>query len=161
ALGVAEGLHEYYRNSDIFFMANYAQTVNVIGCIKVTPTAADFATTGLVLEMYRHHYGTIPIEVSGATGDLDVAAAWTDDKKAITFAIVNPDSSDEQVTADFGSVSLKPNVTQWVISNPDPESYNTPGETPNVVIKEKKVEIKNSDFVVPAYSVNLYRLEVR
>ena len=39
-LGVARGLHEYFRHSDLFFMANYAQTVNVIGCIKTTRTAA-------------------------------------------------------------------------------------------------------------------------
>ena len=36
ALGIAAGLHEYVRQSDIVFMANYAQTVNVIGCIKTT-----------------------------------------------------------------------------------------------------------------------------
>ena len=36
------GLHEYFRNSDIIDMANYAQTVNVIGCIKTTKTHADF-----------------------------------------------------------------------------------------------------------------------
>ena len=37
ALGIAAGLHEYYRQSDIVFMAQYAQTVNVIGAIKTTP----------------------------------------------------------------------------------------------------------------------------
>lgn len=161
ALGIAEGLDEYFRNSDIFFMANYAQTVNVIGCIKVTPTAADFATTGLVLKMYRHHYGTIPVEVFGDTGDMDVAAAWTDDKNAITLAIVNPDSTPQELTANFGQTSVKPGATRWVIANPDPESYNTPGQTPNVVIKESKVNVENSTFTAPAYSVNLYRLEVR
>ncbi|MBM3310219.1 MAG: hypothetical protein FJY80_01795, partial [Candidatus Aminicenantes bacterium] len=40
ALGVAAGLHEYFRNSDIIFMANYAQTVNVIGAIKTSKTEA-------------------------------------------------------------------------------------------------------------------------
>jgi alpha-L-arabinofuranosidase len=35
-LGIAAGLHEMARDSDIMFMANYAQTVNVIGCIKTT-----------------------------------------------------------------------------------------------------------------------------
>ena len=33
ALGTAAALHEMVRNSDLFFMANYAQTVNVIGAI--------------------------------------------------------------------------------------------------------------------------------
>ncbi len=91
-LGVAEGLHELYRNSDLFYIANYAQTVNVLGCIKVTTTAAAFESTGLVLELYRNHFGTIPIAVSGTGNNLDVSAAWADDKKAITVAIVNPNS---------------------------------------------------------------------
>ena len=34
ALGIAAGLHEYARQSDIIFMANYAQTVNVIGASR-------------------------------------------------------------------------------------------------------------------------------
>lgn len=160
ALGIAEGLHEYYRNSDLFFMANYAQTVNVIGCIKVTPTASAFETTGLVLELYRRHYGTIPVEVSGDQGDLDVAAAWVDDKKAITLSIVNPDSTPQQVKVDFGPASLSSEASLWVISNPDPDSYNTPGRPQNVAIRESKVNIENSTFSVPAYSVNLYRLKV-
>ena len=40
ALGIAAGMHEYTRQSDIMFMANYAQTVNVIGCIKTDETDA-------------------------------------------------------------------------------------------------------------------------
>ena len=61
ALGIADGLHEYFRQSDIIFMANYAQTVNVIGAIKTSKTAAVLDTTGVVLELYRNHYGTIPV----------------------------------------------------------------------------------------------------
>jgi alpha-N-arabinofuranosidase len=161
ALGVAEGLHEYFRNSDLFFMANYAQTVNVIGCIKVTPTASAFETTGLVLELYRRHYGTIPIEVSGSTGNLNVAAAWTDAHKAITLAIVNPGPSDEPVSVDFSGVALQPDAVRWVISNPDPESYNEPGQPPKVTIQQDTINVKDRVFTAPADSVNLYRLEVR
>lgn len=161
ALGIAEGLHEYYRNSDLFFMANYAQTVNVIGCIKATPTASAFESTGLVLEMYRHHYGTIPMGVSGDEGDLDVAAAWTSDKKAITLAIVNPDAGAQTVKADFGQTRLKSTASEWVISNPDPNSYNTPGGPEKISIQERKAKIENSAFEVPGYSVNLYRISLR
>jgi alpha-N-arabinofuranosidase len=161
ALGVAEGLHEYFRNSDLFFMANYAQTVNVIGCIKATSTASAFETTGLVLELYRRHYGTIPIEVAGHTGNLDVAAAWTGDHKAITLAIVNPGMDDEQISVDCGGVVLKPDAWRWVISNPDPESYNAPGQPPEVTIKQDKVNAKDLVFTAPACSVNLYQLQIR
>ncbi len=161
ALGVAEGLHEYFRNSDLFFMANYAQTVNVIGCIKTTSTAAAFETTGLVLELYRRHYGTIPMEVSGPTGNLDITAAWTEDQKAITLAIVNPGPGTESVSVDFGGVVVKLDAVRWMISNPDPESYNEPGQPPKVTIKQDRVNVKDLVFAVPPCSVNLYRLQVR
>ena len=61
ALGVAAGLHEYFRNTDIIQMAHYAQTVNVIGCIKTTKTDAFLSTTALPLMLYRQHFGTTPV----------------------------------------------------------------------------------------------------
>jgi alpha-N-arabinofuranosidase len=160
-LGAAEGLHELYRNSDLIYLADYAQTVNVLGCIKATTTAAAFESTGLVLDLYRNHFGTIPIAVSGVSDNLDVAAAWTDDKKAITVAIVNPDSDEKHVTLDLSGVSVKKNTTCWMITNPDPESFNEPGKQPVIVIKKKDVTVTKSGVVVPSYSVSLYRLEVR
>ena len=89
-LGIAAGLHELFRNSDLFFMANYAQTVNVMGAIKTTATEAELETTGLVLKLYRHHFGTTPVEVSGSYEPLDIAAAWTEDGTGITLGVVNP-----------------------------------------------------------------------
>lgn len=75
ALAIGTGLHEMIRNSDMVFMANYAQTVNVIGCIKTIKTDAAFATTGLALKLYRNHLGSLPVAVSGNVEPLDVAAA--------------------------------------------------------------------------------------
>lgn len=56
-LGIAAALHEMFRNSDIFEMALYAQTVNVIGALKATRTTSFFETTGLVLKQYRELWG--------------------------------------------------------------------------------------------------------
>ena len=87
ALGIARGLHEYFRNSDLYFMANYAQTINVLGCkVKVSPTAVSLETTGSSAgRMYRGHFGTIPIPIAEQPKGLDVSAAWTEDKSAITL----------------------------------------------------------------------------
>ena len=38
AVGIAAGLHQLYRDSDVYEIAMYAQTVNVIGAIKTTKT---------------------------------------------------------------------------------------------------------------------------
>src|SRR4029077_6612957 len=63
ALGVAMGLHEFYRNSDIVELACFAQTVNVLGAIKTSRTAAALEGSGVVLALYRHRFGTVPIEL--------------------------------------------------------------------------------------------------
>ena len=90
ALGIARGLHEMVRQNDVIHMANYAQTVNVIGAIKTTPLAAAFDATGLPLRLYRRHFGTIGIQVADDPAPLDVAAALTADRRQITLAVVNP-----------------------------------------------------------------------
>ncbi len=160
-LGVARGLHEYYRNSDLYFMANYAQTVNVIGCIKTTRTAAEFETTGLALKLYREHFGFVPIATTGSTGAVDVAAAWTANKKAITVGIVNSTGKPEQVALDAGGKVFKTRATRWCIAHTDPEVYNTPGEKPKVVIKEDSARVINNTLVAPPYSIVVYRLGVK
>ena len=161
ALGIAAGLHEYFRNSDIMYLAAYAQTVNVIGCVKTTKTAAGFATTGLPLALYRNHYGTIPVEVTNSNKALDVAAAWTQDHKALTIGVVNTTDKQQQISMNLSGANLTGAGTAWVIANPDPMAYNEPGKEPEVTIKENKVTGVSNQLTVPGYSVNLYRLEVR
>jgi alpha-N-arabinofuranosidase len=161
ALGIAAGLHEMARNSDLYFMANYAQTVNVIGAIKTTRTAAAIETTGLVLKLYRHHFGTVPVAVSGKLHGLDVAAAWTADKKAITIGIVNPTEAAYDVTLMLEGASLTGRGGCWTIAHDDPMAYNEPGQSPKVRITEDSVSGLSDTLDCPAYSVRLYELEVR
>jgi alpha-N-arabinofuranosidase len=162
ALGIAKGYHEFFRNTDIYYMANYAQTVNVIGAIKTTPTAADFAATGLVQVMYRNHFGTIPIEVpQQPTGDLDVSAAWTTDKKAITIAVVNPRTTPDELDVNLGATAVKDQAIQWLITGTDPDAYNIPGEPPKLTIQQNDVNVAGGKLSVPPLSVVMYRLDLR
>ena len=160
ALGVAIGLHEYFRNSDLYFMANYAQTVNVIGCIKTTATSAGFATTGLPLKLYRHHFGMIPIDISTPQDNLDIAAAWTEDKKAITLAIVNPKETTDNVQIKFKNAEINNKATMWWITHSDPEIYNEPGKEPSVFIQEKEISLKDTELSVLPFSIVIYRFEI-
>jgi len=161
ALGIAAGLHEMIRSSDIVFMANYAQTVNVIGCIKTTKTAAAFDTTGLPLKLYREHFGTIPVELGGDQSPLDVAVAWTADRKALTIGVVNPSDQEQTLPMKVEGATLTGGGKVWLISHTDPMAYNEPGKEPNVVIKEKPVDGVSDKLTVPPYSINLYELTVR
>jgi alpha-N-arabinofuranosidase len=161
ALGVAMGLHEFYRNSDIVELACFAQTVNVLGAIKTTRTAAALEGSGEVLALYRREYGVTPIELTQPTPDLDIAAAWTADKKAITVSIVNATNKPHVVKLNLGNTALMDSAVVWEISGANPEVHNAPGATPQVLQPvEKKVPFANS-LAAPAYSSQLYRLELK
>jgi alpha-N-arabinofuranosidase len=159
ALGIAAGLHEYFRNGDIIHMANYAQTVNVIGCIKTTKTAAFFDTTALPLLLYRREFGTAPLEVTGNQSDrsLDVVAAKTKDGRAITIGVVNPQSKSQSMQVKFDGVKPGSSATVWRISGSDPTAHNTADKQGVAIVEEKNVPF-GDQLTVPAHSVNLYRV---
>jgi alpha-L-arabinofuranosidase len=158
-LGIAAGLHEYFRNSDIMFMANYAQTVNVIGCIKTTKTDVSLATTALPLMMYRKEFGTIPVEVSNAKQPLDISAALTTDGKTITVAAVNPTWDTHIVSLDLKGLKIAKTATCLMIEGHEPFAYNVPGKEPAVSITEKK-NVNAEKITVPPLSVAMYKIDV-
>ncbi len=160
ALGIAAGVHEYARQSDIMFMANYAQTVNVIGCIKTTKTDASFATTGLVLQLYRAHFGTLPLLVE-TQSPLDVAAALSDDGRTLTVGIVNPTMQTLDLPLALRGVVLSGKGQRWEIAGSDPMAYNSPGQPPNVRIVEADVNGVQDQLSVAPCSVTLFALELK
>lgn len=161
ALGIAAGLHEYFRNSDIIFMANYAQTVNVIGCIKTTKTAADFDSTALPLTLYRQHFGTIPVAVEHQAAPLDISAALTADKKALTVAVVNPTKDAAQLKLNLGSIKVAGQAQTWTIAGDDPLAYNQPGEPRKVDIREAGATDLAGVVSVKPLSITLWKVAVQ
>jgi alpha-N-arabinofuranosidase len=159
ALGIAGGLHEYARQSDIMFMANYAQTVNVIGCIKTSKTDASFDTTGLVLKLYREHFGSVPVSVT-TESPLDVAAALTEDGRWLTIGVVNPTMQALDLPLQLTAVSLagQGQGKRWQIAGPDPMAYNDPGQPPRVAIRGDTVGIPLEQIKVEPCSVTLFAL---
>jgi alpha-N-arabinofuranosidase len=154
ALGIAAGLNEFFRHSDLYYMANYAQTVNVIGAIKTTRTAAEFETTGLVLKLYRRHYGTLPVEVTGAPEPLDITAAWSEDKSLITVGIVNPTAQRQELALKLnGAAWTGAAGRHWLITGPHRWAHNHPGKPRAVDIHERAVWPPVVE--VPPLSVNL------
>jgi alpha-N-arabinofuranosidase len=161
ALGIAAGIHEYSRQSDIVFMANYAQTVNVIGAIKTTKTAAAFDTTGLVLKLYRAHFGQIPVAVGGAPGPLDVAAAWREDGTALTLSIVNPTGDTQSLALQMTGAAFGPTAMLRRISGTDPKAFNEPGKPLAVTIQETANVAVGDRITLPPLSISIYELRAR
>jgi alpha-N-arabinofuranosidase len=160
ALGIAAGLHELSRQSDLFYMANYAQTVNVIGAIKTTPTAAEMEPTGLALALYRGHFGSIPVHVGGAPKPLDVAAAWTADRKALTVAVVNPEPGrTRRLSLALTGAVRNGRGRRFLLTGRDRYAGNAPGHPRGVTVTETSIGPANEPIEVPPLSVTLLVLE--
>ncbi len=149
ALGIAAGLHEYFRNSDIYFMANYAQTVNVIGCIKTSKTSAAFDTTGLTLKLYRNRFAEIPVAIDGVPKPLDAAAAISKDGRTLTVAVVNPTSQAAAFELKVAGMEFKKPGTCWRIVGEGKMSCNVPGQEPAVRIIEEEASVDTPLQVTP------------
>jgi len=157
ALGFARALNAMFRNSDIIYMAN-TQPVNVLGNIKTTDTDAAFEVTALPLIIYRHHFGSLPITISGNIDTLDVAAAWTDDGNYITLSIVNPMQQSRVLSLELENARLTDKGRWWRIESPDPLAYNEPGHPPRVSIEEGEQSAASQVFEVPPMCVIVYEL---
>jgi alpha-N-arabinofuranosidase len=160
-LGIAAGLHEMFRNTDLFFMANYAQTVNVIGAIKTTKTQAEMEPTGLVLALYRHRFGTVPVAVETQTAPLDVAAAWTADRTALTVAVVNPTDEARTLKLDVQGAEPTGPGMRFVLTGADRWAHNEPGRPRGVDVTRTSLTEGADRVVVPPLSVTLQVVSVR
>ena len=163
ALGIAAGIHEYARSSDIVGAAFYAQTVNVIGAIKTTRTDAFLAATAMPLIMYRNYFGTVPLEVeSGQTEWLgvDVMAALTADRETLTVGIVNANAEPRTVRLGLEGAATSATASVWRISGDDPDLYND-AEHARIRIEELTDVPFGEEVTVPGYSASVYRAPVR
>lgn len=160
ALGIAAGLHEYARQSDIVGSAFYAQTVNVIGAIKTSRRNAAMETTGLVLKLYRQQFGEIPAATTTG-GTLDAQAMWTADRSKLTLAVVNPSLTAVEVPLAITGAKLKGTGTRWQIAGTDPQAYNDPDTAPNrVAIEEAPLSGPVDRLTLAPCSVTLIAFDV-
>ena len=157
-LGVAAGLHEYFRHSDLIQMAHYAQTVNVIGAIKTTRTAAELETTGLVLQLYRAHFGQIPLKLEQDFAPCDVAAALAKDGKTLTLGVMNPTEGELEIRPSLTGATASGPATRWHITGPAPTAHNTPGQPRVVDIQRTEGGVVSTGLRVPPLSCALFRI---
>jgi len=179
ALAVAEGLHEMFRYSDLIVMAAYTMGTSNLA---LSPTDAVLQTNGLVFKLYRHHFGSLPVAVLGNSpqpmmeGDiggarprkpsgsdtfpLDIAAAWTADRKILTVAIVNPTETAQELALDFRSVKPSGSGRLWRITGADKDAFNQPGRKPEVEIVEIPLKNLTRRLTIPAVCIDLYELTV-
>jgi len=161
ALGIAAGLNEYSRQSDIIFMANYAQTVNVIGCIKTNTTSSVFDPTGQVLKMYRRHFGTIPVAITGETRPLDIAATLNNTKDTLTISVVNPTMTAVEFPLELLNGTLNTGGELWQVVAEDDMAYNEPGQPEKVRIEGPVAVTSGKSISVNPASISIYRFGIK
>ena len=157
ALGVAAGLHEYFRQSDLIHMAHYAQTVNVIGCIKTSRTAAEMETTGLVLQLYRAHFGQIPLRMAQDFAPLDVAAALTPMEARSPSASMNPTTAPVALPLELVGRKIAGTASSWTIAGPE-RAFNTPGEPRGVDLVRADGIASSKPLAAPVQGCVLYTI---
>ena len=180
ALCAAEGLQEMFRHSDIITMGAYTAFT---GCLSFNGADSCYSTTGLIFYLYRHHFGTVPVAVTGNspqhpvkgtvgvdrpavtsgsdTYPLDVAAAWSSDRKSLTVAIVNPTESPQQISVTFDHVTLESQGRKWFVGADNLQARNVVGQEPQVKTVETSLDQVPGRFDAAPLSVSLYEFKVR
>jgi len=176
----AWNFHEMFRHSDLYQLA--ALTF-ITGTYSAARGQAVLNPVGMLFKFYRDYYGTIPVEVSGNspqpkpkdppggeqpivhagsdTFPLDVAAAWTADRKVLTVAVINPTESPETLSLQIRGVELS---GKGILRRMAPDSLTATvvvGQEPGVKIQEQALDAIPTIPTFAPFSVNIYELPIK
>ena len=171
----AWAFHEMFRHSDVFQLGAFTFATTMISQSK---TEATLNPTGLLFEMYRDHFGVIPVEVSGdspqpkptfrAGGDqpsvnpgsdtypLDVSAALSEDHKTLTFAVLNPSDAKQSMNLAINGAKLASQGKLWQMAPSKLDAVVAVGKTPEVVVEEHSLGVAPDTIDVPPFSISIY-----
>ena len=165
--------HEMFRHSDIFQMAAYTFATSLLARDE---TNVSLNANGLVFKLYRDHFGSIPVEVSGNspqpkptdppggeqpvvnagsdTFPLDVVAAWTEDHRALTVAVLNSTDVEQPLKLNIAGADLPGKGTLWRLASTD-----NSGQNPS--ISSSPFDTIPDSLTLPRFSVSIYELQVK
>jgi len=158
AIAVARALHELLRSADVVSMANWAQTVNVIGAIKTSRTHAVLDPAGHVLALYRARLAgqLVPLSVAG-NAPVDAVAAVDGRAGTLSIALINFSPNEEVAVALRFPVGFKAApATAWRIAGPSLGATNVPGQ-PEAVTTTRLAEPVplGAPTALPAHSITV------
>lgn len=165
--------HEMFRHSDIMQMAAYTFATSLLRREGTTNTLNDNAQ---VFKIYRDHFGTLPVDVSGSapqpkpadppggeqptvnagsdTFPLDVVAAWTQDRRALTVAVLNPTDVEQPLTLTLAGAALAGSGTLWRLA-----STEATGQNP--AISSTPVDSIPGSLTLPRFSISIYEFPTK
>jgi alpha-N-arabinofuranosidase len=167
--------HEMFRHSDLYQLGGFTFATSMI---SENRTDAVLNPTGLLFKMYRERFGTIPVEVSGdspqptpaypAGGDqprvnpgsdtypLDVSAALGEDRRTLTFAVLNPSDSEQRLELSIVGATLASGGRLWRMAPKTIDATITVGQQPGVEVDEEMLSTVADAVVAPPFSVSIY-----
>jgi alpha-N-arabinofuranosidase len=170
---LAWAFHEMFRHSDLIKMANYTFGTSLLAR---DGTNASLNANGLLFKMYADHFGSIPVLVSGNspqpkptepfggeqpavnagsdTFPLDVCAAWTSDRHALTVAVLNPTDVEQLLKLNTTSAKLSDKGTLWRLASVEPD-----GRNPS--ISRSLVTAIPNTLALPRFSVNIFEFTAK
>jgi len=176
----AWAFHEMFRHSDLYQLGAFTFATAMISEDR---TDAVLSPTGLLFKMYREHFGTIPVEVSGnspqpkpiypAGGDqpavnpgsdtypLDVSAALSEDRKTLTFAVLNPSDSEQKLKLSITGAKLSSLGHLWRMAPSSVDATITVGVKPGVEVQDQGLASVPDTISVPPFSVSIYSFAVQ
>lgn len=141
-ISITRALHEILRSADIIAMANWAQTVNVIGLIKTSRTAAVMEGPGHVFALYRAHLLGRVIRPQVPKGmSLDAVASWDAGTRTLAIGLINY-SVDQGLKPELklpAAYRLK-QAKGWRVSGDDLLAVNVPGRPEEVTLNSIPVQ---------------------
>lgn len=171
----AWAFHEMFRHSDLYQLGAFTFATAMMSEDR---TNAVLNPTGLMFKMYREHFGTIPVEVSGdspqpkpiypAGGDqpavnpgsdtypLDVSAALSDDHKTLTIAVLNPSDSEQTVKFSIDGAKVSNTGHLYRMAPASVDATITLGQKPGVEVEDQALNALPTTASVPPFSVNIY-----
>jgi alpha-N-arabinofuranosidase len=172
--------HEMFRHSDLYRLGGFTFATAMI---SENRTDAVLSPTGLLFKMYSEHFGTVPVAVTGDSpqpapiyppgGDqpavnpgsdtfpLDVTAALSDDRKTLTFAVLNPSDAPQHMTLSIAGTRLGGQGHLWRMAPSSVDATIAVGETPSVRVEALDVPAVPDALDVPPFSVNIYAFPVQ
>ncbi|MBN2181494.1 MAG: hypothetical protein JW715_06240 [Sedimentisphaerales bacterium] len=176
----AWNFHEMFRHSDLFQLG--ALTF-ITGTYSTADGRAVLNPVGMLFKFYRDYYGTIPVDVSGNcpqpkpteppggeqpvvhagsdTFPLDVAAAWTADRKTLTIAVINPTESPQTLSLQIRGVELSDKGTLRRMAPQSLTATVVAGQEPGVKIEEQSLDAIPANPTFAPFSVNIYEFPVK
>lgn len=176
----AWAFHEMFRHSDLFQMGAFTFATAMINEDR---TRAVLSATGVLFKMYHDHFGTIPVEVSGdspqpkpiypAGGDqptvnpgsdtypLDVSAALSGDRKALTFAVLNPSDAEQSLKLAINGARLASRGHLWRMAPTKVTAVNIVGQKPEVEVQEQGLTSVPDTVSLPPFSISIYSFPVQ